>query len=106
MPTPDPRTVPWPARTTLPRTGAPARPVRTPAVRRRTTPGHRVRTLVRGLTAMLSADWTVSVHDGPVVVCTYPPTRLPSAWSLARAARRCWPGWQTHLSAQQQGSGG
>jgi hypothetical protein len=101
MPTPDPTpgTAPGPAfrtPTALARTRCPIGTARSGRVRR----------LVRGLTALLSADWTVSVHDGPLVVCTYPPTRLPAAWSLARATRRCWPGWQTRLSAQQRGRGG
>jgi hypothetical protein len=101
MPTPDPTpgTAPGPAfrtPTALARTRCPIGTARSGRARR----------LVRELTALLSADWTVSVHDGPIVVCTYPPTRLPAAWSLARAVRRCWPDWQTRLTPPPRGRRG
>jgi hypothetical protein len=103
MPTPDPHAVSWPART-------PAHPRRTPrqdpapAIRR---PGrvNRPRPLA-GLSGLLSADWTVSVHDGPVTICTYPPQPLPAAWSLVRAIRRCWPEWQARLTPPPRGRHG
>jgi hypothetical protein len=61
-------------------------------------PVRSVRVRVPRLVTVLTGDWTVSVHDGPVTVCSYPPLPLWSAWSLARAARRCWPDWQARLT--------
>jgi hypothetical protein len=68
--------------TTLPR-------VRTPVI------GHAA---VRTGAAVRPRGWTVRVTDGPIHICTYPPMTLWSAWAIARSARRCWPGWHTHLT--------
>jgi hypothetical protein len=86
-------------------------------VRRRSGPVHAITTLPAVRTPVIgpapvrsghqarSRGWTVRVTAGPVEVCTYPPLPLWSAWSLARAARRCWPGWQTRLTPSRQGRG-
>jgi hypothetical protein len=109
MPTPDrpdPRTA-LTARTVRDRSGSvhvittlPA--VRTPVIARAAVPaaGHPDRPRPRG--------WTVRVSDGPIHICTYPPMPLWSAWTLARSARHCWPGWQAHLTRaarDERGSG-
>jgi hypothetical protein len=69
----------------------------------RSGPVHVITALARVRTPVVrrtvsSRGWTVRVSAGPVPVCTYPPQPLWSAWVLRRAVRRCWPGWQTHLT--------
>jgi hypothetical protein len=105
-----------------PRTTLTARTVRT--VRGRSGPVHVITTLPAARTPVFGRavirtapparsstrprGWTVRVTDGPVQVCAYPPMTLWSAWALARSARRCWPGWQTHLGRadrDERGSG-